>query len=158
MEEKYRCLKESDLSNIKGDIRVLIRDISKGDARLEKLEDRFEDLSNMSTAISVMSVSLEHIVEHNHKQDQMMRSQNETLSRINDNLSKLNQGQVILDEKVENLERRVNDNEDLNKIDLRAIRKESQTGILKKYALPVGLGATVAAIVIEIIQYLKNLP
>ena len=122
---------------------------------MTKVENRLDDLSNMSTAISVMSVSLEHIVEHNHKQDIMMQNQNDTLRKINDNLSKLNQGQVILDEKVENLERRVNDNEDLNKIDLRAIRKESQTGILTKYALPLGIGATVTAILVELIRILK---
>lgn len=158
MTDQHRCLKESDLGNMRSDVKVLIRDISKGDERLTRLENRFEDLSNMSTAISVMSVSLEHIVEHNHKQDVMMRNQNETLSKINENLNKLNQGQVILDEKVENLERRVNDNEDLNKIDLRELRKESQTGILRKYGLPMGIGATAAAIIMEMIKFLKTLP
>ena len=158
MTDQYRCLKESDLGNIKADVRVLVRDATKGDERLTRLENRFEDLSNMSTAISVMSVSLEHIVEHNHKQDLMMRNQNETLSKINENLNKLNQGQIILDEKVENLERRVNDNEDLNKIDLRQLRKEAQTGVLRKYGLPVGIGATAAAIIIEMIKFIKTLP
>lgn len=156
--DQHRCIKESDLGNIKADVRVLVRDIAKGDERLTRLENRFEDLSNMSTAISVMSVSLEHIVEHNHKQDLMMRSQNETLSKINENLNKLNQGQVILDEKVENLEKRVNDNEDLNKIDLRQLRKETETGILRKYGLLVGIGATAAAIIMEMIKFLKTLP
>ena len=117
--------RELELGNLKADVRVLIRDIAEGGKRLTKLENKCEDFANVSTAISVMSVSLEHIVEHNHKQDILAKNQNGTLSKINDNLSKLNQGQARLDEKVESLEERVNYNEDVNMVDLRSIDRKS---------------------------------
>lgn len=155
MTEQHRCIKESVLGDMKMETRVLMKDFSENKGRLERLEKQFEDLSTISTAVSVMSVSLEHIVEHNHKQDILVREQSQTLGKINENLNKLNQGQLILDERVINLEKRVDENESLNRIDLRKLRQESQTGILRRYAVPVGLGATAAAIIIELLKFLQ---
>lgn len=155
MTERYVCSKESELGSIKADIKVLIRDSSEHQRKINKLDQRYEDMSTMSTAISVMSVSLEHIVEHNHKQDDIMLRQHNTLEKINENLNRLNDGQSKLDEKVENLESRVSKNEELSNIDIRELNKQYQTNILKRYGLPAGIGATAALLLTELMKILS---
>ena len=155
MSEEYRCSKEAMLGEMKADTRILMSDLVKTDERFKTLEKRMDDLSTISTAVSVMSVSLKHIVEHNHKQDLLMKDQGDILSKINDNLSKLNQGQLLLDKKVESLEKRVDENENLNRIDLRKLRQDASMSALRKYGIPVGLGATAAAIILELLKLIK---
>ena len=154
MTERHVCTKETELGSMKADIKVLCRDSSEHQRKLLKLEQRYEDMSTMSTAISVMSVSLEHIVEHNHKQDELMLGQHNTLEKINQNLNRLNDGQSKLDSKVEGLEIRVSKNEELNQIDIREINKQYQSNVLQRYGLPAGIGATAAILISEIIKAL----
>lgn len=155
MTERYVCSKESELGSMKADIKVLMRDSSEHQRKINKLDQRYEDMSTMSTAISVMSVSLEHIVEHNHKQDDIMSRQHNTLEKINENLNILNDGQSKLDEKIENLESRVSKNEELNNIDIRELNKQYQTNVLKRYSLPAGIGATAALLLAELMKILS---
>ena len=155
MADGIHCLKESDLSGLKSDVKVLSSNSAQYDTRLNKLEIKLEDISTISTAISVMSLSLEHIVEHNHRQDDLMRNQNKTLERMNENLSNLNQGQSSLEKKVESLEVRVDNNETLNTVDLRGINKDKQETYLKKYAAPFALGIAIGTIILQIIAALK---
>ena len=149
------CLREADISAMRSDLQVLTNDVRQDDKRLNKLETKMDDMSTISTAISVMSLSLEHIVEHNHRQDDMMRNQNKTLENMNENLSRLNQGQTNLEKKVEKLEVRVDNNETLNTVDLRGINKHKQEDYLKKYAGPIAVGVAIGALIVQIISVLK---
>lgn len=151
MTDGVHCLREKDLGTLRSDIQILIGESRQSDKRINKLESKLDDVSTISTAISVMSLSLEHIVEHNHRQDDMMRNQNKTLENMNENLNRLNQGQNSLEQKVEKLEVRVDNNETLNTVDLRGINKDKQESYLKKYAGPITLGIAIGGILVQIV-------
>lgn len=155
MTEHYHCIREKDFSDVRSDLSSMKSEAAARDRRLAAGEKRLDDLSSLTTAISVMSLSLEHIVEHNHRQDEMMKNQNKTLERINENLSRLNEGQTNLEKKVENLEVRVDNNEALNTVDLRGINKRKNEEYLIKYAGPVVAGMAIGAIILQIIMALK---
>lgn len=155
MTENYHCIKEGELSNLRETVASLKAESASREKRVSKVEVKCDDMSTLSTAISVMSLSLEHIVEHNHRQDDMMRSQVKTLERMNENLTNLNQGQSNLEKKVESLEVRVDNNETLNTVDLRGINKHKQEDYLRKYAGPLVAGMAVGAIILQIIMALK---
>lgn len=153
MAETLHCTKEAEIGEIKAILSTLAADNKWSEKRFDKIESKLDDISALNTAISVMSVSLEHIVEHNQKQDEMMTNQNKTLENINSNLNRLNQGQADLDSKVLSLEKRVTINENLNTIDLRAINKDKNETYLKKYAVPLGVGLSVGMVLIEIMKF-----
>ena len=155
MTEHYHCIREKDFSDMRSDLSSMKSEAASKDKRIEKLEIRCDDLGSLTTSISVMSLSLEHIVEHNHRQDDLMRNQNKTLERMNENLSNLNQGQSSLEKKVESLEVRVDNNETLNTVDLRGVNKRKNEEYLIKYAGPIVAGMAIGAILLQIIMALK---
>lgn len=155
MAENYQCIKEGVISDLKISVQMLNKDAVLHGQQLEKIENKMDDLSAISVAISVMSLSLEHIVEHNTRQDEMMKSQNKTLEFINNNLNRLNQGQENLEAKVGKLEDRVDRNESLNTVDLRAINKEQKENYLKKYAGPIAIVLSLGALALQIIAATK---
>lgn len=155
MAESYQCIKEGLVNDLKTSIQVLNKDAVSHGKRLDKIENKMDDLSTISAAISVMSLSLEHIVEHNARQDEMMKNQNKTLEFINSNLNRLNQGQENLEAKVGKLEDRVDRNENLNTIDLRTINKEQKENYLKKYAGPIAIVLSLGALALQIITATK---
>lgn len=164
------CLQEKDikamrqeLSDGKSDIRVIEHNIISADKRIDTMQEKYETMNDLNTAISVMSLTLDHIVEHNERQDKLQENQSETMAsqmktmeNINQNLNELNQGQRHLNSKVAQLEERVDESEKKSMVDLRDVEKEKQTGILKKYGAPVGigvgLGTTLALIVLEVLK------
>lgn len=159
----YKCFKEDALSDMHADIRVLTKTVEENEKKIQRVKDKCEIMNDLSTTMSIMSLSLEHIVEHNkrqddrqEKQDLVVENQNKTLVNINQNLSELNQGQRNLDHKVENLERRVDISEERSTINILDIAKEDKIGILKKYAYPMGAGAAVLAAVLQILKILKG--
>lgn len=152
MTENYLCTKEGVLGDLRNDVSVLKKDAATDEKRLDKVESKIDDMSTISTAISVMSLSLEHIVEHNHRQDDLMRSQSKTLGNINENLNRLNEGQTNLEKKVENLETRVDHNDELHTIDLRNINKIKEETYLKQYAGPVAAGVAIGGVLIQLLN------
>ena len=155
MAENYHCIKEGELSNLRETVASLKSDAAWREKRVAKVEVKCDDMATITTSISVMALSLEHIVEHNHRQDDMMRNQIKTLERMNENLTNLNQGQSNLEKKVEKLEVRVDNNETLNTVDLRGINKYKNEEYLKKYAGPIVAGMAMGAIILQIIMALK---
>lgn len=155
MADNYKCVKEDALSDLRVNVEILNKGAIDNNRRLDKIENKVDDLSAISSAISVMSLSLEHIVEHNQRQDEMMKAQNKTLESMNSNLNRLNQGQENLEAKVGKLEIKVEQNETLNTVDLRTVNKEKQEVFLKKYAGPVAAGMAIGVILLQIITALK---
>lgn len=136
------------------------------DKRIDMMQEKYETMNDLNTAISVMSLTLDHIVEHNERQDKLqdnlsstISSLMKTLENINTNLNELNQGQRHLNSKVAQLEERVERGEQKSMVDLRDLEKEKQVGLLKKYGAPVGigvgLGTTLAMILLEILKSLN---
>lgn len=118
--------------------------------RVDNVENKIDDMTDMKIAINTISVSMEHIVEHNKRQDgyskrqdELNERQNRTLENINTNLNELNEGQRSLNGKVEKLEQRVDENESKHSIDLRDIEKKKYMDIFIKYILPTGGGLIV---------------
>lgn len=140
--------------------------IMLADKRIDMMQEKYETMNDLNTAISVMSLTLDHIVEHNERQDKLqdnlssaISSLMKTLENINTNLNELNQGQRHLNSKVAQLEERVEKGEQKSMVDLRDLEKEKQVGLLKKYGAPVGigvgLGTTLAMILLEILKSLN---
>lgn len=155
MEVKKGCLEESDWRELCSSMTGLSRDTKSLQRRVDGLEAKASDLAELNTAISVMSLTLEHIVQHNATQDKLVERQAATLDKINDNLLSLNKGQDTLELKVDTLESRVDNNESLHTIDIREVEKIKQENYLIKYAIPMSFGAAISAIILEAIKIMK---
>lgn len=156
-----RYLKESDVRDIRANVTILWEKCEEQRRKQEKMELKYDSMNELNTAINVMSVTLEHIVEHNtrqderqDKQDNLMTAQNKTLEHINQNLNELNLGQKSLSRKVDSLEDRVDTNEKKHSVDLRDIDYESKKNLLQQYGAPAGIGAALMLIILEIIKQL----
>lgn len=128
-------LKE-DVGTCKSDIRLLEHNVISADKKIAIMEDRYEQMNDLNTAISVMSLTLDHIVEHNTRQDNQrendlkmvaeereshiqalaeqrehntknMEAITETLGKMNKNLTQLTQGQEHLNNKMGSLNSKV---------------------------------------------------
>lgn len=162
-EQHYRCLKEGSIGDMKSDIRILNKAVELNEKKIENLSGKCDIMNDLSTTMSVMSLSLEHIVEHNNmqdrrqeKQDEVVAKQNETLVNINQNLSELNKGQASLDHKIENLEERVDASEQRNTINIMDLQKEKYLNYLRKYVVPGATGAAIMAALLEILKIIKS--
>lgn len=161
MGDAPRYLKESDVRDIRSNITILQERCEEQYRKQALMDAKYESMNELNTAINVISVTLEHIVEHNtkqdirqDKQDDLMTAQNKTLEHINQNLNELNLGQRSLSRKVDSLEDRVDTNEKKHFIDLRDMEHESKKNILQQYGAPVGIGAALMLIILEIIKQL----
>lgn len=162
-EQHFRCMKEGDLSDMRSDIRMLIKDTEEDGKKIDRLKENYSSMNKIETAISLMSLSMEHMVEHNkrqdirqEKQDMVVEKQNETLVCINQNLNELNAGQNNLSQKVANLEDRVEDNENKTKVDILDIEREKYLNYLRKYAAPFAIGSAFAGVVLQLIKIFKG--
>ena len=162
-EQHDRCVRERDLSDMRADIKMLKKTVNDNEQELQRVKDKSETMNQLNTTMSVMSLSLEHIIEHNQrqddrqeKQDVVVAKQNETLVNINQNLNELNKGQNNLNQKVANLEARVNINEEKTKINIVDIQKEKYTRYLRDYAVPFTIGSAFAALLLQLLKIIKG--
>lgn len=137
-------------------IKTLFEKDKSTNKRIDSMEAKVDDITDVKIAITKISTSMEYLVEHNKKQDILNEKQNETLDKINQNLNELNEGQRTLNNKVEKLERRVDENENKHKIDTRDIEKEKNINILKKWGVPFSVGIAIGTILLQAIQIFKG--
>lgn len=156
MVDIHKCVKESEWATVKGDIRLLEREAEEATRQRNILMDKCDDIAEINTSISVISLSLEHMIKYDEKQDVMMAEQHKTLVNINENLNELNQGQRTLNNKVEQLEQRVDESERRSTINIMDIQKAKAIDIMKKYAVPAGVGGTLALLIVEILKIIKG--
>ena len=147
MERSLPCDKHEE------QIKTLFEKDKSTNKRIDGMEVKVDDMTDMKIAITKISTSMDYLIEHNKKQDELNEKQNQTLDKINQNLNELNEGQRILNSKVEKLEKRVDENENKHSIDLRDIEKKKYTEVFFKYILPTGGGLI---ILLEIIKALKG--
>ena len=145
------CARDRDIGALISEVRALSKLHENEARRVDGLEVKINDMTDMKIAINTISVSMQHMVEHNKAQDILNEKQNETLENMNQNLHELNAGQRKLHSKVASLEQRVDENEERHVIDTRLIDKETQLSKLKKSAVPLGLGAA-GALLVEILK------
>lgn len=136
-------------------IRTLYEKDKTVNKRVDSMESKISDMTDMKLAINTISISMEHIVEHNKRQDVLNGRQNATLENINQNLNelnegqrRLNEGQVNLDNKVAQLEERVETSEGRQLIHTGQLTRD----FILKFAIPAGIVGTVLIKLIEIIN------
>lgn len=159
MGESDTCIKEGEFGNLRADIRVLEQAARERDKKIDRIKAKYEDMNEMNTSLKLMNLTLEQVSEHNQKQDllqekrdELSASQNKTLEDINSNLTNLSESHKGLYTKVDTLEGRFNEAENKSTIDLRDLNKGSTMDYMRKNVIPVGLGATIALILAEIVK------
>lgn len=75
---------------------------------------------------------------------------------VNNNLTKLNEGQVELKDRVDNIEDKVEKNENKHLLDIRDIEKEKKIGLLKKYGEPAVIIGAIGTILLKLIEIFKG--
>lgn len=159
MNERGQCIREADFGNLRADVRLLTQAALERDKKIAFLNEKYEDMHEMNTNLKIITLTLEQVSEHNQKQDALQEkrdaiiaNQNKTLEEINANLSGLNNAHSNLNQKVVNLETRFNEAESKSTVDLRELNKQSTSDFLKKNAYPVGVGAAITLIIVEVIK------
>jgi len=137
-------------------IKTLFEKSKDTNKRVDNVETKIDDMTDLKIAITKISTSMEYLIEHNEKQDTLNEKQNVTLENINVNLRELNEGQRNLNNKVDKLEKRVDDNESKHKLDIRDIDKEKKIGLLKKYGEPAVIIAAIGTILLKVIEIFKG--
>lgn len=110
--------------------------------RVDEMNDIQKTLYSLDKSYALQSQLLQNIVEHNKKQDERMDKQQEVIEKINVNLTELTEGQKRTNEelkslgnRMDNVEDKVDTNEEKHKIDWRDMVK----GFLIKVAIPTGI-------------------
>jgi predicted nucleic acid-binding Zn-ribbon protein len=116
-------------------------DCERNDQRLKSLEKRMEKTENkvdeMGERIPVLSTLMERMIISNEKQTEIIDDMKCTLIKVNENLSNLNTEIKDTNNRVGELEIKINKNEDLYKIDTRKLQKKQYINIFESI---IGVG------------------
>lgn len=152
MGDEYKCVKEGEIAVLKSEVKTLFK-------RLDDMKDLKDSIHSLDKNYTVQTELLKNIVEHNKRQDERMdgqeqriREQQEVIVKINTNLTELNEGQKTLNKRVGKLEDKVNENDDLHKVDTRQIEKNKYTAVIMKIAVPSGVAII---LLLELINFFK---
>jgi len=152
MGDEYKCVKEGEIAVLKSEVKTLFK-------RLDDMKDLRDSIHSLDKNYTVQTELLKNIVEHNKRQDERMdsqeqriREQQEVIVKINTNLTELNEGQKTLNKRVGKLENKVNENDDLHKVDTRQIEKNKYTAVIMKIAVPSGVAII---LLLELINFFK---
>lgn len=123
--------------------------------RVDNMETMKDLIYSLDKNMAVQTQLMESVASHNAKQDARMDEQHEINVKVSENLTKLANQYTILDDKVDNigsktekLAKKVDENENKSKIDMR--------DILRRSLIPGGVGIGVGAFLIELIKILKG--
>lgn len=146
------CNKEKEIATLQSEVKTLFK-------KVDDMEDLRRSIHSLDKNYIVQTELLKNIVEHNKRQDkrmdaqeERMEGQQEVIVKINTNLTELSQGQKVLNKKVGKLEDKVNENDNLHKLDTRKIEKDKYTSILMKAVVPGGIAVI---LVLELIKFFK---
>lgn len=152
MGDEYKCSKESEIATLKTEVKTLFK-------RVDDMKGFRESIHSLDKNYAVQTELLKNIVEHNKRQDERMDNQEkrmdeqqEVIVKINTNLTELNEGQKTLNKRVGKLEDKVNENDDLHKVDTRKIDKDKYTAVIMKIAVPSGVAII---LLLELIKIFK---
>lgn len=141
-------------------IRVLLE-------RVDDMESIKSFMHSLDKNAAVQTTMLEHIIEHNIKQDkradmqdkradrQSKRAdkQDEIMNKMSNNLTELNKEIKYVKNEVDDVKAIQKDNESKHLVDLRNIKKKRATDALIQYMLPAG---ALGVILCQIIRMLKG--
>lgn len=133
MEDKFPCDRHDEK------IHTLFKKTDSINRRVEKIEEDRKFLYSLDKNMAIQTQMMKEMIEHNKKQDERMDKQEEIIVKINTNLTELNEGQKALNRRVGKLEERVNENDNLHRIDTRKIEKKRWEDIFYKVAVPSGI-------------------
>lgn len=128
--------------------------------RVDGMEDMRGFVHSIDKNMGIQTIMLEHIVEHNIRQDKRMNNQedrmekqDEVMVQMSESLMDLNSEVKYVKEEVEIVKTVQDGNEEKHLVDLRIIEKKRYVETLFRYVLPIS-GAGV--IIWEIIRIIKG--
>lgn len=147
-------------------LKALFRKHESTKIDIGKLETRVDDVNDIKTSLSTLSLSMDYMVKHNEKQDAMHEKKdakrektnerlNGTLERMSINLSELNEGRRSDRVEMQTLNNRQGTTEE----DVRCI-KESQmintaqliTNMIIRVIIPAGVAGAIISIAFKFIE------
>lgn len=96
--------------------------------RMEKVEQRTEDMVDMKVTLARLTTIMEQVEIRNKERDDLNRKQNETLDRINENLNNLNKEMKQSTQRIDSLETQVSEVKDNSTININSIVKQGIMG------------------------------
>lgn len=157
MEGNLPCAKHEE------QIKSLYEKSKDTNKRIDEMGDIRSILHSLDKNYALQSQLMENVVEHNKKQDIRMDEQHEINIKVNDNLTRLADQYVALDDKVdtigsetEKLAKKVDENENKHKLDIRDIDKDGKTNLLKKYGEPAVIIGAIGTILLKLLEIFKG--
>lgn len=165
--EECKCSKDAEIATLQSEVKTLFNQDKEMLIKINKNKSMKDVLFSLDKNMAVQTNMLEHIIEHNIKQDvradkqeeradkqeERADKQDKIMVQMSANLTKLNEdvkgvkGEVAIVKEVQS------ENEAKHYVDLRDISKKQYTDILVQYGLPAG-GATV--LLWQLAQILKG--
>ena len=124
--------------------------------RVEGVESMRDFMYSLDKNMALQTQLMTNVVEHNKQQDVKMEEFQSIIVSVNNNLTKLNEGQVELKDRVDNIEDKVEKNENKHLLDIRDIEKEKKIGLLKKYGEPAVIIGAIGTILLKVIEIFKG--
>lgn len=133
-------------------IKTLFKKDESMEKRIDKLENDREFMYSLDKTMALQTKMLEDIAKHNHKQDIKLDEMQQINIKINENLTELAEGQRNLNKRVGKLEARVEENDEMHKVDIRVPTKKKYEDALYKFIIPGSIGII---FILEIIKIFK---
>lgn len=99
-------------------------------AQIRTLFKRTETMDNIKEIATKLSVLMETTINENKKRDKILERQSQALEKINANLTHLNDKNVTFETKIEDIEKRLDSEENKGKIDVQELWKKIFTNAL----------------------------
>lgn len=124
--------------------------------RVEGVESMKDFMYNLDKNMALQTQLMANVVEHNKQQDIKMEEFQNVIVSVNSNLTKLNEGQVELKDRVDTIEKKVENNENKHLVDMRDIDKEKNINILKKWGVPFSVGIAIGTFLLKFFEIWKG--
>lgn len=124
--------------------------------RVEGVESMKDFMYSLDKNMALQTQLMANVVEHNKQQDIKMEEFQNVIVSVNSNLTKLNEGQVELKDRVDTIEKKVENNENKHLVDMRDIDKEKNINILKKWGVPFSVGIAIGTFLLKFFEIWKG--
>lgn len=165
--EECKCSKESEIATLRSEVKTLFKQDEDMLVKINKNKSMRDVMFNLDKNMAVQTNMLEHIIEHNikqdlrsdrqeeraNKQDERANKQEKIMMQMSNNLTKLNEDVKGVKGEVEVVKEFQSINESKHHVDLRDVTKKQYTDTLIQYGLPAG---GIIIIIWRVIQMLKG--
>lgn len=142
MEDKFPCQRHDE------QIKTLFK-------KVDATDNLSSVIHNLDKNMAVQTKMMEHVVEHNAKQDIIMEQISSNLTELNNGYKTLSKEVSEVKGEIKDVSKRVDENEEKHNIDTRDIDKDRYIKKIYKIMTPIGIGA-ILAFAIELFKILKG--